>query len=55
MPRKVSTTRASGEYFAKVTRKVSPSPKKRKTPGRVFGTSSQFKGVGTGVRGDVRK
>lgn len=53
--RQVSTTRAAGDSFVATSRKVSPSPKKRKVPGRVFGPSSQFKGVGVGVRGDVRK
>ena len=37
------------------TQVVSPSTKKRKPPVPVFGTSSQFKGIGRGVVGDPRK
>ena len=57
MARKVGTTRDTGEYFMQVTKaNASPSPKKSK-PGSlaVFGTSSQFKGIGRGVKGDPRK
>lgn len=50
-----NTTIKVAEGFTQKSRTISRSTKVRKTPGRVFGTSSQFKGVGVGVRGDVRK
>ena len=45
----------SGERAIAKSKSVSPSPKRSKSPGSVFGSSSQFKGVGQGVPGDVRK
>ncbi len=51
------TTRKTGEYFKQVsTQNARPSTKKSK-PGSlaVFGTSSQFKGIGRGKKGDPRK
>ena len=57
MARKVGTTRDTGEYFKLVsTANASPSPKKSKRGTlAVFGPSSQFKGIGRGVKGDPRK
>lgn len=55
MARKVSDTSATGEYFRKVSKNVSPSTKTPKPAGRVFGASSQFRGVQSGVKGDPRK
>ncbi len=51
-----TTTRKTGERFVRMSRKSSPSTKSRKTPQkRVFGSSSQFKGVRVGSPGDPRK
>ena len=45
-----------GSLFKGIARRVNPSTKKVKTQADgVFGPSSQFAGVGRGVRGDVRK
>lgn len=41
--------------ITKRSRAVSPSPKQSKRSDTVFGSSSQFKGVGRGVPGDPRK
>ena len=49
------TTRKTGQAFTAKSRRVSKSTKTRKAPGRMFGTSSQFRGVGVGVAGDVRR
>lgn len=49
------TTRSTGNSFRRSTTKASSSTKSRKPAGRVFGPSSQFRGVGRGVKGDPRK
>jgi hypothetical protein len=55
MSRRNSTTVRTGDRFRKISNRVSPSTKTAKPVGNVFGTSSQFKGTGVGVKGDVRK
>ena len=45
----------TGDHFRAVSQKVSPSKKSTKTSAPVFGSSSQFAGVGRGVPGDPRK
>ncbi len=52
---KRGTTRKTGEAWIARSRRVSPSTKKSKPPGRVFGPSSQFAGVLRGAAGDPRK
>jgi hypothetical protein len=52
---KNSTTRKTGERWMARSRQHSPSTKRPKPPGRVFGTSSQFAGVGAGRPGDPRR
>ena len=49
------TTTKTGMAFTRKSRQVSPSTKRRKAPGPVFGDSSQFRGVGRGVPGDPRR
>lgn len=44
--RRQTTTVKTGRIFRSIAGKVSQSPKKSKPAGRVFGTSSQFRGGG---------
>lgn len=55
LQRKFSTVTKKGREAIEMSKRVSPSQKRRKAPGTVFGPSSQFKGVGRGVPGDVRR
>jgi len=49
------TTTSTADSFKRKSHGVSRSTKNAKPAGRVFGTSSQFRGVGNGVQGDPRK
>ncbi len=49
------TVTEQGKRTIERSQDVSPSPKQKKSPGPVFGPSSQFKGVGRGIPGDLRK
>ncbi len=51
-----STVTQTGQKMMMLSRRSSPSTKRRKAGTRaIFGTSSQFKGIGRGKRGDPRK
>jgi hypothetical protein len=50
-----STVTKIGRKMIDKSTRVSPSTKRPKVSGPVFGASSQFKGVGRGVPGDLRK
>lgn len=57
MAREYSTTTEQGRKTIATSKRVSPSTKRPK-PSRgmaVFGTSSQFKGIGRGRKGDPRR
>ena len=45
----------SAGAFVGVSKRVSPSTKSPKPVRPVFGPSSQFRGIGVGVKGDPRK
>ena len=49
------TTKQIADRFRTRSKVVSRSTKRVKPPGRVFGTSSQFRGVQVGVKGDPRR
>ena len=51
-----TTTSAASETIQRSKQgSAATSTKSKKAPGQVFGTSSQFKGVGVGRPGDPRK
>lgn len=55
LKKQFSTIVREGEKAIAKSQQVSPSTKTPKAPSPVFGTSSQFKGIGRGVPGDPRK
>jgi len=51
----MATTTKVGARWTRSTRRAKPSTKKSKAHEPTFGTSSMFKGIGRGVKGDSRK
>lgn len=49
------TTTKTGRRFITNSGRVSPSTKTPKPANPTFGTSSQFSGIGRGIKGDPRK